>query len=88
MVVGTNKIFCDADSITYLIENWIYHEMYDPESQIYDIGLIRVTKDIMFNTKVLPIQLDTVGDSTVVNKEVTLVGFGVNNVIIKKNLKM
>ncbi|CAK1548128.1 unnamed protein product [Leptosia nina] len=54
-VVGTNKL--DSGGDQYELEKIIEHEEYNKSSLIFDIGVIKVKKDIQFDEKVKKISL-------------------------------
>ncbi|XP_016837475.1 chymotrypsin-2 [Nasonia vitripennis] len=55
--VGSNKLLGDRDSQIYQSEYVTYHRKWDINTITYDIGLLRVDRDIVFTPKVQPIAL-------------------------------
>lgn len=76
VAVGTILKSVVQDENSYKIESWKYRELYHKDvNPHYDIGLIRLSKDISFTKNVQPVMLAET-DTTKVRDVVTLIGFG------------
>ncbi|KAL7297640.1 hypothetical protein TKK_0009308 [Trichogramma kaykai] len=81
ILAGVNKLD-DENGIVYKVEKIIKHEHYDNDkflSELADIALIRVTRDIVFNDKIQPVRLASSknqGDILPVGSPVMITGWG------------
>ncbi|KAK4878513.1 hypothetical protein RN001_011019 [Aquatica leii] len=55
IMVGTHSL--SSGGVTYQVDHFIYHPLFNSTTQIFDAGLIKTTKNIQYSRKVLPIYL-------------------------------
>ncbi|XP_003700882.3 chymotrypsin-1-like [Megachile rotundata] len=71
--VGTNLLSSKGD--TYRVEKFAFNEKFGTKSALYDIAMIRVDREIVFNDLVRPIPL-AAGNNTYEGSECVLSGWG------------
>ncbi|XP_014469964.1 PREDICTED: chymotrypsin-2-like [Dinoponera quadriceps] len=71
---GTTTL--NSGGVLYDIEDMYYHEKYDPQNVGYDIGLIKLAKDIEFNDVQKPVPLPSCDAPIPQGKRVSIVAWG------------
>ncbi|XP_014611700.1 PREDICTED: uncharacterized protein LOC106790935 [Polistes canadensis] len=86
-VKRNNLVTCSDDPITVKIEKQIPHELYVPRSDNneYDIGLLRLSRDIVSTNYVKPICLPK---SSIVNKRLYIAGWDTTSTNTSSNVKL
>lgn len=78
VVVGTNKL--SVGGIVYAVLRTIHHEMYNPDTIVNDVGLVRTGSPIQFNRFIQPIPLNDF--QPLPGSMLTLSGWGLTSVCV------